>query len=117
MENNAKSSGNTAILEHTGLTHVVQTIRFKTKAGVTSSQLLDANDRYQREVAPYVPGLQQREVHAADGGEWVMTCRYVDMDHALRGMHADDGPAATGLIGLIDVGSMHTSYDTVDITA
>ena len=93
---------------------VIQIVRFHTKAGVQDEEFRALNERFQREVAPTLPGLERREATRATDGEWLLVLRYVDMDSAHGAMRSDNSDVSRALMAGIDMGSMSAAfYDVV----
>jgi len=92
---------------------VLQIVRFRAKPDVTEEEMLAINDRFQREVAPTLPGLQRREATRTEDGEWVLVLRYADMDHAAGGAARDTSPIAMEFMSKIDMSSMSASFHPV----
>jgi len=67
---------------------VLQIVRFRAKPEVSDAEMLQVNERFQREVAPNLPGLERREATRTDTGDWVLVLRYADMDQEDRHGHA-----------------------------
>ena len=93
---------------------VIQIVRFRTKAGVEDEAFRGINERFQREVAPTLPGLERREATRAADGEWPLALRYVDMDSAHGAMRSDNSDVSQALMAGIDMSSMSAAfYDVV----
>ena len=92
---------------------VLQIVRFRAKPDVTDEEMLAINDRFQREVAPTLPGLQRREATRSDDGDWLLVLRYADMDHAAGGAARDTSPVAAEFMSKIDMNSMSASFHPV----
>lgn len=92
---------------------VLQIVRFRAKPEVTDEEMLDVNERFQREVAPTLPGLQRREATRSEDGDWVLVLRYADMDHAAGGAARDTSPVALEFMSKIDMSSMSASFQPV----
>ncbi len=91
----------------------LQVVRFRTKPDVADADIVEINERFQREVAPVLPGLERREAaRTADGG-WVLVLRYVDMATAIA-PPADHGMEIAGtLMSMIDMSTMSAEFLTV----
>jgi hypothetical protein len=92
---------------------VLQIVRFRAKPDVTDEEMVAINDRFQREVAPTLPGLERREATCSDDGDWLLVLRYADMDHAAGGAARDTSPVATEFMSMIDMTSMSASFHPV----
>ncbi len=92
---------------------VLQIVRFRAKPEVTDEEMLAVNERFQREVAPTLPGLERREATRDADGEWVLVLRYADMDHAAGGAARDTSPVALEFMSKIDMTSMSASFHPV----
>ena len=93
---------------------VIQIVRFRTKVGVEDEAFRGVNERFQREVAPTLPGLERREATRAADGEWLLALRYVDMDSAHGAMRSDNSDVSQALMAGIDMSSMSAAfYDVV----
>jgi hypothetical protein len=92
---------------------VLQIVRFRAKPDVTDVDMLAINERFQREVAPTLPGLERREATRSEDGDWVLVLRYSDMDHAAGGAARDTSPVATEFMSRIDMSSMSASFHAV----
>ena len=91
---------------------VLQIVRFRAKPEVTDKDMLAINERFQREVAPTLPGLERREARSPDG-DWLLVLRYADMDHAAGGAARDTSPIAMEFMSKIDMSSMSASFHPV----
>ena len=87
---------------------VLQIVRFRAKPEVTDKDMLAINERFQREVAPTLPGLERREATRSPDGDWLLVLRYADMDHAAGGAARDTSPIAMARSSpATDVGTRH----------
>src|SRR5262245_2172516 len=91
---------------------VIHTIKFRVKDSIASADALAVNERFQREVAPSLPGLERREATISDDGEWTLINRYRSMDAATNRAGAG-GPAADAMMAIIDMATMSSSFATV----
>jgi hypothetical protein len=94
------------------MTAVIHTIRFRIKDGVEPAEALAVNERFQREVAPTLPGLERREAAVAADGEWLLINRYQTLETA-QARNAASGPAAEAMMAMIDPTTMSSSFATV----
>jgi hypothetical protein len=92
---------------------VLQIVRFRAKPDVTDEEMLAVNERFQREVAPTLPGLERREATCSEDGDWVLVLRYADMGHAAGGAARDTSPVAQDFMSKIDMSSMSASFHPV----
>ncbi|MEP7054548.1 MAG: hypothetical protein ABI912_04800 [Actinomycetota bacterium] len=91
----------------------IQIVRFHAKPEVAQGDVIAMNERFQREVAPKLPGLERREVCVTDDGEWVLVLRYSSMELATA-PPADHGMEVAGLfMQMIDMATMSASFQTV----
>lgn len=92
---------------------VLQIVRFRTKPDVADADVVAINERFQREIAPILPGLERREATRTADGEWVLVLRYVDME-AATAPPADHGMEIAGaLMSMIDMSTMSAEFVTV----
>jgi len=91
----------------------LQIVRFGTKPDVAEADIVEINERFQREIAPILPGLERREAaRTADGG-WVLVLRYVDME-AATAPPGDHGMEVAGaLFSMIDMTTMSSEFLTI----
>jgi len=92
---------------------VLQIVRFRAKPEVSDEEMLAVNERFQREVAPSLPGLERREATRSEDGDWVLVLRYADMDHAAGGAARDTSPVALEFMSKIDMSSMSASFHPI----
>ena len=92
---------------------VLQIVRFRAKPEVSDAEMLQVNERFQREVAPSLPGLERREATRTDSGDWVLVLRYADMDHAAGGAARDTSPVAMEFMSKIDMATLSASFHPV----
>lgn len=91
----------------------VQIVRFRPKPEVAHDDMIAMNERFQREVAPELPGLERREACVTDNGEWVLVLRYTSMELATA-PPADHGMEVAGsFMQMIDMSAMSVSFQTV----
>lgn len=91
----------------------IQIVKFRPKADVAHSDVVAMNERFQREVAPVLPGLERREAAVTDDGEWVLVLRYATMELAVA-PPADHGLEVANLfMQMIDMSTMSASFHTV----
>lgn len=75
--------------------------------------MLAINERFQREVAPTLPGLERREATRTEDGDWLLVLRYTDMGHAAGGAARDTSPVALEFMSKIDMTTMSASFHPV----
>jgi len=92
---------------------VLQIVRFRAKPEVSDAEMLEVNERFQREVAPHLAGLERREATRSEDGDWMLVLRYADMDHATGGAARDTSPVALEFMSKIDMSSMSASFHPV----
>lgn len=92
---------------------VLQIVRFRTRPEVPEEEMLEINDRFQREVAPGLPGLERREATLSDDGQWLLVLRYSSMDDAMAGPGRDTSPVAMEFMSKIDMSTMSASFHPV----
>ena len=91
----------------------VQIVRFRPKPEVTPDVMIAMNERFQREVAPTLAGLERREACVTDDGEWVLVLRYSSMELATA-PPGDHGMQVAGLfMQMIDMSTISASFQTV----
>jgi hypothetical protein len=91
----------------------LQIVRFRPKAGVSRADFAAMNERFQREVAPRLDGLERREAAVNEDGEWTLVLRYADMATATA-PPADHGMEVAGLfMDMVDLSTMSASFQTV----
>lgn len=88
----------------------IQLVRFKLAAGVDVNEFNALNERFQREVAPHLPGLERREATIGADGEWVLVLRYRDLEAAKKGGRSDTSELSKKFLGMIDVKTMSASF-------
>lgn len=89
----------------------LQIVRFRTKPDVAEPDVVGINERFQREVAPVLPGLKRREAtRTADGG-WVLVLRHMEAATAPPGDHGMD--VAGKRFSMIDMSTMSSEFLTI----
>jgi len=92
---------------------VLQIVRFKAKSDVTTDEMIALNERFQREVAPTLQGLERREATLTADGDWVLVLRYSTMEDATAGPGRDTSPVAMEFMTKIDMSSMSASFHPI----
>ena len=92
---------------------VIEIVRFRTKAGTDEKEMAKVNERFQREVAPVLPGLERREATRTGDGEWLLVLRYRDSDSANRAMGSDTSEVSGRLMAMIDMATLSVSRSEV----
>ena len=92
---------------------VIEIVRFRTKTGVDEAEMTAVNERFQREVAPVLPGLERREATRTEDGEWVLVLRYRDAESAARAMGSDTSEVSGQLMSMIDMATMSLTRSMV----
>ena len=92
---------------------VLQLVQFTPKSDVDPDEFAGLNERFQREIAPLLPGLERREASIDADGRWTLVLRYSSMEEATR-PPADHGMEVAGLfMSLIDMSTMAVSFSTI----
>lgn len=89
---------------------VIDIIRFRLNEGSDRVAFEALNERFQREIAPSLPGLERREATLSEDGEWVLVLRYADLESALRGPSADTSEIAGQFMAAIDPSTMSMAH-------
>ncbi|MCA9934519.1 MAG: hypothetical protein H6662_14965 [Ardenticatenaceae bacterium] len=92
---------------------VIQIVRFRTNSNVEETAFRTLNERFQREVAPTLPGLVRREATVSEDGEWVLVLRYTDMESAHKAGRSDTSDISQAFMQMIDMSSMSASFYTI----
>ncbi|MFO0644101.1 MAG: hypothetical protein U0183_33045 [Polyangiaceae bacterium] len=92
---------------------VIQLVRFRLAAGVDEDQFRALNERFQREVAPKLPGLKRREATRAADGEWLLVLRYSDLDSAHKAGKSDTSDLSQSFMKMIDMKTMSASFSEI----
>jgi hypothetical protein len=92
---------------------VLQIVRFRAKGDVTTDEMVSVNERFQRDVAPTLPGLERREATLTGDGEWLLVLRYSSMEDATAGPSRDTSPVAMEFMSKIDMSSMSASFHPI----
>ena len=91
----------------------LQIVRFRTNPDVDEADIVAINERFQREIAPILPGLERREAARSADGSWVLVLRYADME-AATAPPGDHGMEVAGaLFSMIDMETMTVEFLTV----
>lgn len=88
----------------------IQIVKFHLKAGVEDGAFRALNERFQREVAPTLPGLVRREATVGSGGEWLLVLRYRDLESAQQAGRSDHSEVSQAFMGMIDLTSMSAGF-------
>jgi hypothetical protein len=92
----------------------IQIVKFHLNDGVDESDFRALNERFQREVAPILPGLVRREATCSADGEWLLVLRYTDMESAHKAGKSDTSDISQKFMAFIDMNTMSASfYDLV----
>jgi len=92
----------------------IQIVRFRLNDGVDENEFRALNERFQREVAPKLPGLVRREATHSSEGDWVLVLRYTDMETAHAAGRSDTSDVSQKFMSFIDMSTMSASfYDIV----
>ncbi|MEZ5094848.1 MAG: hypothetical protein R2731_01105 [Nocardioides sp.] len=92
---------------------VIQLVRFRPKVEISPDDMLAINERFQREVAPTLPGLERREATVTEDGDWLLVLRYSDMDSAAGANAKDTSEISAQLISMIDMSTMSVSFHPI----
>lgn len=92
---------------------VIQLVRFHAKPEVSHEDMLAINERFQREVAPTLPGLERREATCTDDGEWLLVLRYTDQEAAAGANAKDTSDISQQLMSKIDMLTLSVSFHPV----
>ncbi len=87
----------------------IQIIRFRLAEGTDESTFRAVNERFQREIAPTLPGLERREATVADDGEWVLVLRYAGAEDAGRARAGDTSEVSRAFVAGIDMSTMSST--------
>ena len=91
----------------------LQIVRFKVKDGMNDSDFRALNERFQREVAPTLPGLLRREAAVGSDGVWTLVLRYADMESAHKAGRSDTSDISQKFTGFIDMSTMSASFHDI----
>jgi hypothetical protein len=92
---------------------VLQLVRFRAKDETDDNEMSAINERFQREVAPTLPGLERREATVNEEGEWLLVLRYSSLDDATAGPGRDMSPVAVEFMSKIDMSTMTASFHPI----
>ncbi len=95
---------------------VINIVKFRLQPGTDEKDFLAINDRFTKEVAPTLPGLERRESTKGKDGEFMIVLRYKDMESASRGPKADaNNEVAAKFMSMLDKSSLSSAhYEVVD---
>lgn len=88
----------------------IQIVRFKLAPNVDQADFRALNERFQREVAPKLVGLERREATVGEGGEWMLVLRYRDIDAAKKAGKSDTSDISQKFMTMIDMTTMSASF-------
>jgi hypothetical protein len=91
----------------------LQIVRFKLNSGTNESDFKALNERFQREVAPTLPGLIRREAAVGDDGTWTPVLRYNDIDSAHKAGRSDTSDISQKFMSFIDMSTMSASFHDI----
>ncbi|MCI0558828.1 MAG: hypothetical protein MN733_10050 [Nitrososphaera sp.] len=92
----------------------IQIVRFQLNDGVNENEFRALNERFQREVAPKLPGLVRREATCSAEGEWLLVLRYTDMETAHQAGRSDTSDISQKFMSFINMSTLSVSfYDLV----
>jgi uncharacterized protein YfdQ (DUF2303 family) len=92
---------------------VIQLVRFRAKSEVSAQDMHAINERFQREVAPTLPGLERREATCGEDGEWLLVLRYTDQEAAADANANDTSDVSQQLMSAIDMSTLSVSFHPV----
>ncbi len=92
---------------------MIEIVRFRPLASAGEAELAEVNGRFQREVAPGLPGLERREASVTGDGEWVLVLRYRDAESAERAMGSDTSEVSGRLMSMIDMATLSVSRSEI----
>jgi hypothetical protein len=92
---------------------VIQIVRFKLNEGSNVEAFGALNERFQREIAPTLPGLIRREATVSADGEYLLVLRYTDMDSAHKAGGSDTSDIAKQFMSFINMATMSASFHTI----
>ncbi len=92
---------------------VLQLVRFRSKATVSDDEMRAINERFQREVAPKLPGLLRREATVTPDGDWLLVLRYQDAESARQAAGEDTSEVSGLLMSNIDMGTLQVSFHPI----
>ncbi len=86
---------------------ILEVVRLTLRPGVVHEAFLAASERFSAEVAPFVPGMQRRELCRTGEGEYLLVVRFAsERDRAQMSAFASARPAAAAFSALIDMGQI-----------
>jgi hypothetical protein len=88
----------------------IQIVRFKLAPHDDEKEFRELNQRFQREVAPKLAGLERREATVGEGGEWVLVLRYRDVESARKAGKSDTSEVSQKFMTMIDMKTMSASF-------
>ncbi|MEP7120957.1 MAG: hypothetical protein ABJE95_08615 [Byssovorax sp.] len=91
----------------------IQIVRFRLAAGVDEGDFRALNERFQREVAPKLPGLVRREATRSAEGEWILVLRYTDVDAAKKAGRSDTSDISQTFMKMIDMTTMSATFSEI----
>lgn len=91
----------------------IQIVRFRLNDGVNENEFRALNERFQREVAPKLPGLKRRESTRSDDGEWLLVLRYTDMESAHNAGRSDTSDISRSFMSMINMSSLSASFHEI----
>ncbi len=91
----------------------IQIVKFRLAAGTDPNAFRALNERFQREVAPTLPGLERREATVGPDGEWMLVLRYADIEQAKKAGRSDTGETAQSFMKMIDMNSMSATFTEI----
>jgi hypothetical protein len=92
---------------------VIQIVRFRLNDGVEDAAFRSLNERFQREVAPKLPGLVRREATVSEDGEWLLVLRYTDLETAHKAGRSDTSDISQAFMAMINMSTLSASFYTI----
>jgi hypothetical protein len=91
----------------------LQIVNFRPQADADLEEFAALNERFQREVAPQLPGLERREASVDKDGLWTLVLRYASMEEATVPPGGHGPEIADQFMSKIDKSTMHVSFSTI----
>jgi hypothetical protein len=88
-------------------------VRFRLNDGMDEDAFRAVNERFQREVAPTLPGLTRREATRAPDGEWVLVLRYTDVETATKAGKNDTSDTSRALMSFINMATLSAGFHEI----
>jgi hypothetical protein len=92
---------------------VIKIERFRLNDGMDEDAFRAVNERFQREVAPTLPGLTRREVMRPTDGEWLLVLRYTDMETATKTGMKNTSDTSRALMSFINMATLSAGFHEI----